>query len=62
MMCAGATASQRLARQTFVERINAFYAACLTEMSNGGALRKRRAKVQSWMDATSPGSSLRCSH
>ena len=33
------------ARQTFVERIQAFYGSCMTEMSQSGALRRKRAKV-----------------
>ena len=35
----------RLARLTFVTRINAMYGACLTELSQGSALRKKRTKV-----------------
>ena len=33
------------ARQTFVERVQVFYGACMTEMSQGSALRRRRAEV-----------------
>ena len=41
------TAKQKthLARQTFVERVQAFYSTCLTEMAQGGALKRKRAKV-----------------
>jgi hypothetical protein len=35
----------RVARQTFVKRVGELYGACLTELSQGGALKKKRAKV-----------------
>ena len=41
------TAKQKaqLARQTFVDRISTLYGACMTEMSQGNALKRKRTKV-----------------
>jgi hypothetical protein len=35
----------QLARQKFVKRIQTFYGSCVTELSQGGALKRKRAKV-----------------
>ena len=34
-----------MARDLFVERIQTFYTACITEMSRGSAMRRKRPKV-----------------